>query len=396
MNRCDAMTGRAGSDMRRSALITMLSSILSIVLFVLACGPSPASALNTQEEINTVRVYKKISVATVLITSAYASTHHVNQEMGKGIGSGVLIDDQGLIVTNAHVVQGAAKLTVMLHDGTRLPAQMIGSDMVYDVALLRVAIPKGKYPHAQLGNSDKLEVGQKVIAIGHPFGLGYAMSTGIISGFGKLLETKQEVFQDRIIQTTTPINPGNSGGPLVDSDDRVIGINTAILLGAQNIGFAIPINTVKSVMADLQTYGRVIRPWLGVKGKFVTEELRTLIALPMVDGLLVQDVEEGSPAARIGLEAGELDVAIEGEPWVLGGDILVSINGQDLRTISHYTKTLQGLKADQAVELRVFRDGDYRTINLTLGERPMPPLPQQRPKTDVPPLIPQMLPYSQF
>lgn len=386
-----SMSDVAGFRPRRSIVVMIVPAVV-----LLACLPFPASALNTPEEINTVRVYKKMSVATVLITSAYASSHHLNQDIGKGIGSGVLIDDQGLIVTNAHVVQGAAKLTVMLHDGTRLPAQLIGSDMVYDVALLRVTVPKGKYPHAQLGNSDKLEVGQKVIAIGHPFGLGYAMSTGIISGFGKLLETKQEVFQDRIIQTTTPINPGNSGGPLVDSDDRVIGINTAILLGAQNIGFAIPINTVKSVMADLQTYGRVIRPWLGVKGKFVTEELRTLIALPMVDGLLVQDVDESSPAAKIGLAAGELDVTVEGEPWVLGGDILVSINGQDLRTPGNYARTLQGLKADQTVELRVFRDGDYRTVSVTLGERPIPALPQQRPKTDVPPLIPQALPYSQF
>jgi S1-C subfamily serine protease len=116
----------------------------------------------------------------------------------------------------------------------------------------------------------------------------------------------------------------------------------------------------------------------------------------MVDGLLIQDVDESSPAAKAGLEAGELDVTVEGEPWVLGGDILVSLNGQDLRTPGHYARTLQGLKAGQTVELRVFRDGDYRTVSVTLGERPIPSLPQQRPKTDVPPLIPQALPYSQF
>ncbi|BCA56805.1 putative Serine/cysteine peptidase, trypsin-like [Nitrospira sp. KM1] len=387
----DALTASRSVAFARSVGIVAVISIFSF-----SSPPSPACALNTPEEINTVRVYKKMSAATVLITSAYASSHHVNQDLGKGIGSGVLIDDQGLIATNAHVVQGAAKLTVTLHDGARLPAELIGSDMVSDVALLRVAVQKGKYPHAHLGNSDKLEVGQKVIAIGHPFGLGYAMSTGIISGFGKLWETKQEVFQDRIIQTTTPINPGNSGGPLVDSDDRVIGLNTAILMGAQNIGFAIPINTVKTVMGELQASGRIIRPWLGVKGKFVTEELRTLIALPIVDGLMVQDVEEGSPAAKIGLQAGELDVAIEGEPWVLGGDILVSVDGQDVKSVGQYTKVLQGLKADQTIELRVFRDGDYRTVSAKLGERPTPPLPQQRAKTDVPPLIPQVLPYSQF
>lgn len=248
-----------------------------------------AAALVTPEEINSVRVYKKLANATVLITSAYVSAHHIAQASGKGLGSGVLIDEQGSIVTNAHVVDGAANITVTLHDGTRLPAELIGSDPQSDVALLHVTLPKGPNASAQLGDSDKLEIGQKVLAIGHPFGLGHAFSTGIVSGFGQLLQPKQEVFQERVIQTTTPFNPGNSGGPLVDSEDRVVGINSAILMGAQNIGFAIPINTVKSIMTELRTNGRVIRPWLGIKGKLVTDELRTLIALPLVSGMLIID-----------------------------------------------------------------------------------------------------------
>src|SRR4029079_3686150 len=266
-----------------------------------------AAALVTQEEVNSVRVYKKLANATVLIASTYVSAHHITQASGKGLASGVLIDEQGSIVTNAHVVTGAAKITVTMHDGTRLPAELIGSDPLSDIALLQVTLPKGPHAPAHLGDSDKLEIGQKVLAIGHPFGLGYAFSTGIVSGFGKLFETKQEVFQERIIQTTTPINPGNSGGPLVDSEDRVVGVNSAILLGAENIGFAIPINTVKSILPELRAYGRVVRPWLGIKGKFVTDELRNLIALPLVDGLLVIDVEDGSPAAETGLRAGDLD-----------------------------------------------------------------------------------------
>ena len=271
-------------------------------------------------------------------------SHHPG--IGERLGSGVLIDEQGSIVTNAHVVDGAAKITVTLHDGTRLPAELIGSDPQSDVALLHVTLPKGQHTPAHLGDSDKLEIGQKVVAIGHPFGLGYAFSTGIVSGFGKLLETKQEVFQERVIQTTTPFNPGNSGGPLVDSEDRVVGINSSILMGAQNIGFAIPINTVKSIVTELRTNGRVIRPWLGIKGKFVTDEVRNLIALPLVSGLLIIDVDDGSPAETIGLRAGELDVTIEGEPWVLGGDILVAVNGQDVKTSEQYAKVFRQLKAD--------------------------------------------------
>jgi S1-C subfamily serine protease len=350
-----------------------------------------AAALVTPEEVNSVRVYKQMAKSTVLVASAYVSPHHITEGLGKGLGSGILIDEAGTIVTNAHVVAGAVKITVTLHDGTRVPAELIGNDPQTDVALLQVRLPKGPYVPAPLGDSDKLEIGQKVVAIGHPFGLGYAFSTGVVSGFGKLFETKQEVFQERVIQTTAPFNPGNSGGPLVDSEDRVVGINSAILLGAQNIGFAIPINAIKAILPELRAHGRVIRPWLGIKGKFVTDELRTLMALPLVDGLLIVDVEDGSPAAESGLRAGELDVTIEGEPWVLGGDIIVSINGQEVKTGEQYLKVFRQLKAKQAVTLRLYRDGEAQTLDLTLGERPLPPGPPQRPKIEVPPVIPQGL-----
>ena len=355
-----------------------------------------SAALVTPEEMNSVRVYKQMARSTVLITSAYVSAHHIAQASGKGLGSGVLIDEQGSIVTNAHVVDGAANITVTLHDGTRLPAELIGSDPQSDVALLHVMLPKGPHAPAQLGDSDKLEIGQKVLAIGHPFGLGYAFSTGIVSGFGQLLVSRQEVFQERVIQTTTPFNPGNSGGPLVDSEDRVIGINSSVLLGAQNIGFAIPINSVKSIITELRTNGRVVRPWLGIKGKFVTDEVRNLIALPLVSGLLIIDVEDGSPAQTIGLRAGNLDVTIEGEPWVLGGDILVAVDGQDVKSSEQYAKVLRPLKAKQSIEITLFRDGTRHNLNVTLGERPTPSSPLQHPKIEVPPVVPQGLDFVPF
>ena len=217
-----------------------------------------------------------------------------------------------------------------------------------------------------------------------------------MSGFGKLLEPRQEAFQERVIQTTTPMNLGNSGGPLVDSEDRVIGINSAILMGAQNIGFAIPINTVKSIVAELRRNGRVIRPWLGVKGKFVTDDVRNLIALPLVNGLLILDVEKGSPAEAIGVRAGNLDVTIEGESWILGGDILVAVNGQDVKSNEQYTKVLGELKAKQPIEITLSRDGVKYSMSVILGERPIPHNPVQLPKLEMLPLIPQMLPFAQF
>lgn len=374
----------------RGAWQTWFFTCLALTLFPATPHVFPAG-LVTLDEINNVRVYKQMAKSTVLISSAYVSTHHLTQASGKGLGSGVLLDGQGTIVTNAHVVDGAAKITVTLHDGTRLPADLIGSDPQTDVALLQVVLPKGHYAGAPLGDSDKLEIGQKVLAIGHPFGLGYAFSTGIVSGFGTLLETKQEVFHERVIQTTTPINPGNSGGPLVDSEDRVIGINASILMGAQNIGFAIPINVVKAIVTELRQSGRVIRPWLGIKGKFVTDEVRTLMALPLVSGLLIIDVEDGSPAKAIGLRAGELDVTIEGEPWVLGGDIIVAVDGKDVKTSEHYAKVLQQLKAKQTIELNVVRNGEHQQTFVTLDERPTPSGPSAHPRIEVPPVIPQGL-----
>lgn len=364
------------------------------VLMLTACmgPPQPlASALVTPDEINSVRIYKHVARSTVLIASAYVSAHHITETSGKGLASGVLLDDHGSIVTNAHAVTGAAKITVTLHDGTRLPADLIGSDPQTDTALLHVTLPKGSHTPAHLGDSDKLEIGQKVLAIGHPFGLGYAFSTGIVSGFGKLFETKQEVFQERVVQTTAPINPGNSGGPLVDSEGYVVGINASMLQGAQNIGFAVPINTVKSIVAELKTNGRVIRPWLGIKGKFVTDELRNLIALPLVSGVLIIDVDEKSPAESIGLRAGSLDVTIEGESWVLGGDILVAVDGHNVKTIEQYNSVFGPLKVGQSIQLTVARDGDYLTKSVTLGERPTPPIPPQHPNFEVPLVAPQRL-----
>ena len=193
-----------------------------------------------------------------------------------------------------------------------------------------------------------------------------------------------------------PINPGNSGGPLVDSEDRVIGINSSILFGAQNIGFAIPINTVKSIVAELRKNGRVIRPWLGIKGKLVTDELQNLIALPLPSGLLIIDVDDGSPAEAIGLRAGKLDITIEGEPWILGGDILVAIKGQDVKTSEQYGKVFQQLKAQQLIEITVSRDGVRRTMNVMLGERPTPSGSPEHPKFELPPIVPQRTGFVPF
>lgn len=348
-----------------------LTLALTILLSSWACAGFHAAAQAQAKEAdqeNTVRIYKKVAPATVFIKTTLVTEHLISGVNGS-LGSGVLLDDQGLILTNAHLVDGAAKILVALHDGTRLTASLVGTDPVTDLALLQVHLPKGPRTTAKLGDSDRVEIGQKVVAIGHPFGLGYALTTGVVSGFGTTPETRA-TFQEKVIQTSAAINPGNSGGPLVDAEGRVIGINNTILAVGQNIGFAIPINTAKTVVAELRTHGRVIRPWLGITGKLVPEEVIDLFAIPMRKGLLVAHIDEDSPAHKAGLLAGGLNVTIEGEPWILGGDILVAVNGHDITTVEQYMKVFKTLKVGQTITLSILRNGAALDITVTLEEQP--------------------------
>lgn len=306
---------------------------------------------------NTIQIYKKVAPATVFIKSALTSDY-VMSGVSSSIGSGVILDRRGSILTNAHVVDKADKILVILHDGTQLTATMVGSDPLTDLALLRVDLPKNHHATVLLGNSDRMEIGQEVVAIGHPFGLGYALTTGVVSGFGTTPDP-QAIPYERVIQTSAAINPGNSGGPLVDKDGQVIGINMAILAGGQNIGFAIPINTAKTVLNELRLHGRVVRPWLGVTGKLVPDQVIHLFAFPLAKGLLVAHIDEGSPAQKAGLRAGALNVIIEGEPWVLGGDVILAVNGLEITTMEQYAAMLKTLEIGQTVTLRVLRNGAY-------------------------------------
>ena len=320
---------------------------------------------------NTIRIYKKVAPAIVFIKCSLASDYLINGA-SNSIGSGIILDEQGFILTNAHVVERATKILVVLHDGAQLNAVLVGSDPYTDLALIQVDFQIHRQPAVLLGNSDRIEIGQEVVAIGHPFGLGYALTTGVISGFGATPDP-QAVPQERVIQTSAAINPGNSGGPLVDKEGQVIGINAAIMAGGQNIGFAIPVNTAKTIVNELREHGRVIRPWLGVTGKLLSDEVIDLFAIPLAKGLLVAHVDDGSPAEKAGLRAGALNVVIEGEPWILGGDIILAINGKGITTWEQYAAMLRTLEVGQTVTLRVLRYGVLHTIETTVEEKPQSP-----------------------
>jgi len=285
------------------------------------------------------------------------------------VGSGVIIEKDGQILTNAHVVDGAASLSVTLDSGNKTPARILGLDSVLDVALLRVE-SAAALPAARLGDSSAVRVGDEVVAIGNPIGLEQTMTRGIVSGLNRLLPGMSD---EPMIQTDAPINPGNSGGPLVDRCGVVVGINTLISEDAQSIGFAVPINAAKSILRDLREVGRVVRPWLGMQGRAVDNKLGGVVRMPVTPGYLVEVVYDGSPADRAGVRGGNLSVVVQGEEYLLGGDILTEINGTPVRSHSEYIARVKTLRVGQRVKITVVREGQSREMMLTVSERPRLP-----------------------
>ena len=285
------------------------------------------------------------------------------------VGSGVIIERDGQVLTNAHVVDNAASLSVTLDSKEKAPARVLGLDPVLDLALLRLETST-PLTTARLGDSSTLRVGEEVVAIGNPIGLDQTMTRGIVSALNRILPG---ISDQPLIQTDAPINPGNSGGPLFDRCGNVIGINTFISEDAQSIGFAVPVNAAKAVLKELREQGRVVRPWLGIQGREVDNRVGSLIRLPVAPGYLVEVVYDGSPADRAGIRGGNLSVVIQGDEYLLGGDILTSIQGTPIRTHSEYLTKVRGLRPGQRVKVVLLRDGQPREFTLTVAERPRLP-----------------------
>ncbi|HSB44737.1 MAG TPA: trypsin-like peptidase domain-containing protein [Nitrospira sp.] len=278
----------------------------------MAAVPDPAMGSHEQaepEERRTVGIFEKLAPATLFLSVTYDSAHPLASLTQMGVGAGFIVDDTGRALTNAHVVDGASTITATLYDGHKVKAELLGWDPISDVAVLQLEKHDSPFLPVKLGDSSQLRVGQHVLVVGNPFGLGFTLTSGIISGLGPGTSVIESTNK-RLVQTTAPINPGNSGGPLVDSHGSVIGMATATLMGAQNIGFAIPINVAKDVLTKLRDQGTIERPWLGITGQFVTDEVQRLFALPLPKGMLVVDVDDGGPAVDAGLRSGTLHVTI--------------------------------------------------------------------------------------
>ena len=363
------------SRSRRIARCSFLLSLLPLIVCVAAqAGQAPADAEKPSCSESIPDIYDRVSPAVVLITASSLNPYQPSDRVSRVAGSGVILDAAGLVLTNSHVVFGRQAITVTLDDGTTLPSQLVGIDPVFDLAVLRISKPStGTLPVAPVGDSSRLRVGEEVLAIGNPLGLEQTLTRGIVSAINRILPDASFSLMEPLIQTDTAINPGNSGGPLLNRCGEVVGITTAILPDTQGIGFAIPVDLVKAVLPSLITRGRIVRPWLGVQGKLVSPALKELLRVPLIDGLLVEIVEPGSPAERAGLQGGQLDLVIGGKALLLGGDIITHLNGRQIDTPENLVEAMRALKVGDSVRLTVFRDGDTRDVDVVLPERPTLP-----------------------
>jgi putative serine protease PepD len=290
----------------------------------------------------------------------------------EGAGSGFVIDPRGYILTNFHVVQEAQSIEVVLGDQTRYPAKFIGADQRNDVAMIKIE-PKGKPLVAlTLGDSSKLQVGQKVLAIGNPFGFQSTLTTGVVSALGRNVQTSQTTLIDEAIQTDAAINRGNSGGPLINSHGEVIGINSAIYTPSgttAGIGFAIPVNTAKRIAHDLMTEGKVRQAFLGAQTLEVNEWLAGALDLPVREGLMVEVVTRGGPAAAAGLHGGDREAMAGMRRIAIGGDVIVAIDGQKIANQFDLNVALNRKRPGDTVSVTVYRGGKKMDVPVKLGER---------------------------
>ena len=361
---------------------TALSTPAPAPVPVLIATPTPLSeeaiAEMDTEDVLLANLYQRINPAVVYIEILVSQAGTL---VPLGSGSGFIIDTEGYIVTNNHVVEEANAVQVTLFDGSVASAQIVGRDPYSDLAVVQVNVSPERLAPLELGDSSTLQVGQRVIAIGNPFGLEGTMTVGVISALGRTLpaqviQSSGHFSNPEIIQTDAAINPGNSGGPLLDSRGQVVGVNTAIrsTTGVNSgIGFAVPVNTVKRIVPHLIEEGIYHYPYLGVTSdnRFTLAELAGPLGLPVIHGALISEVQPGTAAAQAGLRGGDRDIEVMGMMTKAGGDIIIAIDEYKLRSFDDLTAYLvRETEVGQTVMLTIIRDGERLEIPATLGERP--------------------------
>lgn len=349
--------------------------IVSLIITVfLSLWIGSASAL-TEDEQNNIDLYQRLSPGVVNITSTVMEhDFFFNVIPREGAGSGSIIDQRGYILTNNHVIADARKLEVTLANGKKVNATLVGADPDTDIAVLKIDVPKRDLVVIPLGSSADLKVGQKVIAIGNPFGLGQTLTSGIISSVGRTIRAATGLLVEEVIQTDASINPGNSGGPLIDSSGRIIGLNTAIFspTGASvGIGFAIPIDTAKRVLDDLIEKGYYAHPWLGATLMTLFPDVAQALRIPVDSGAMIVEVVQGSPASSAGLRGGNRRAQIGNNIVVVGGDVITKVGGEPVTDADGVIRSIRKHRPGDKIRLDLVRwNGARETKTVTLGEKP--------------------------
>lgn len=382
----DSFVMHPASDSTTAEVVSTESSIESEPAFILNENtPSPSIEVSdsvkgyTQDETQNISVYEIANEAVVNITTEVVGINWflepVPQEGGSGSGS--IIDTRGYVVTNSHVISDAVKIYISLADGSQHEGTVVGIDKENDIAVLKFTPPKDRVLKTiAFGDSTNLKVGQKVLAIGNPFGLERTLTTGIVSALGRPIKTSSNTVIKDMIQTDTAINPGNSGGPLLDTQGRMIGINTMIYStsgSSAGIGFSVPVNTAKRVVSELIQFGKVRRGSIDAELVQLSSPIATYARLSTDKGLLVSRVVPGSNAEKAGLKGGSEAVRYgsgrSSSIIYLGGDVITSIGGQRVESLTDYYSALESKKPGDKVEITVMRGKQQISLSLLLAER---------------------------
>ena len=352
-----------------------ISKCLSVGFTIVLIGLWSSYAFSiTEDEKNNIAVYEKGADGVVNITSTALQTDFFfNVFPTQGSGSGAVLDTKGHILTNHHVVANAQKLEVALADGSRWPAKLIGSDPDNDLAVIKIDAPKEKLKVIPMGDSKNLRIGQKVLAIGNPFGLERTLTTGVISSLGRTIRSEVGALIEDVIQTDAAINPGNSGGPLLNSEGEIIGINSVIISpsgGNVGIGFAIPVNTAKRLIPELISKGYVTHPWIGATIQTLSPAVAKYLKLKIDRGALIAEVLKGGPADKAGLKGGSERVQVGNMIVLVGGDIVVKADDQEITTNEQLIRYVREKKIGNTVTFKVYRKDKFENVKVILGERP--------------------------
>jgi S1-C subfamily serine protease len=369
-----------------AAVLGDLGHTTTVRQVVAPASPSSPASFAQGKAMTINQIYKQDAPGVVQITSTsvvnvpqdpfFGNPFAPQTEQQQSLGSGFVIDKAGHIVTNYHVVQGARSVQVSFSNGENLKAKIVGTDPSTDIAVLQVDAHSRALTPLTWGNSDDVQVGDSVVAIGNPFGYTRTVTAGIVSALDRPLTAPNNFQIEHAIQTDAALNHGNSGGPLLDARGQVIGVNSQISTGNTGqqgnlgIGFAIPSDTVRNVVAQIIQSGHAEHALLGIRGQALTADIANLFHLPVKSGVLVTTVERGTAAAQYGLHAGTTQVTVAGVSWVLGGDIIVSADGTPTPTVNALSDVIANHKPGESLKLELYRGTTKKTIEVKLGRQP--------------------------